>query len=382
LAEARKLAEMYFDRYPAGKRAPETVTAEPPQQGPRKSVRFLEGARTPVVRVGFHGARINTPDFFALDALTMVLSQGRSARMTQNIVEQGLAVEAWAGNPDNRYGGMLVLGGSPNEPDQLKRPGGAEEEKRAAYLAACESLEKVLLAELEKLKTELVAPQELERLKKLNRRDFIDRLRSNESVAGTLATLEVQAGWRYLNDYLRNMDAVTPEDIRRVARQVGRPENKTTSFVIPGAALNRPPEAYAEVRSISGSAAAGRELYKGSLQNQSIYPTPAGWKHPLSFARHPHRVDYPEAVQMAIGGAKVFFLPDPELPLIDMTIYVKAGAVDLQDSEAGLTDLLDGTIIRGGPKAAHRSSWPFFWMITPSKWVWTSGWKKPPSSSP
>ena len=351
LAEARRLAEIYFERYPTGERAPETVTTEPPQQGPRKSVRFLEGARTPVVRIGFHGARINTPDFFALDALTMVLSQGRSARMTQNIVEQGLAVEAWAANPDQRYGGMLVLGGSPNEPDQLKRPGVAEDEKRAAYLAACESLERVLLSEVEKLKTELVAPQELERLKKLNRRDFIDRLRSNESVAGTLATLEVQAGWPYLNDYLRNMDAVTPEDIRRVARQYGRPENKTASFVIPGGAASRPPEAYAEVRSISGSAAAGRELYKGSLQNHSIYRTPVGWKNPLSFARRPHRVDYPEAVQMAIGGAKVFFLPDHELPLIDMTIYVKAGAVDLQDSEAGLTDLLEGTIIRGGTES-------------------------------
>ena len=347
LAEARRLAEIYFERYPAGQRAPETVTAEPPQQGPRKSVRFLEGARTPIVRVGFHGARINTPDFFALDALTMVLSQGRSARMTQNIVEQGLAVDAWAANPDQRYGGMLVLGGSPNEPDAVKRPGVTEDEKRAAYLEACESLERVLLSELEKLKTELVAPQELERLKKLNRRDFIDRLRSNESVAGTLATLEVQAGWRYLNNYLRNMDAVTPEDIRRAARQYGRPENKTSISVMPGAAASHPPDAYAEVRSISGGAA-GRDLYKGSLENHSIYPTPPGWKHPLSFARHPHRVDYPEAVQMTIGGAKVFFLPDHELPLIDMTIYVKAGAVDVQDSEAGLTDLLDGTIIRGG----------------------------------
>jgi predicted Zn-dependent peptidase len=351
LAEARRLAEIYFERYPAGQRAPETVTAEPPQQGPRKSVRFLEGARTPVVRVGFHGARINTPDFFALDALTMVLSQGRSARMTQNIVEQGLAVEAWAGNPDQRYGGMLVLGGSPNEPEALKRPGVAEDEKRAAYLAACEALEGVLLSELEKLKAEGVAPQELERLKKLNRRDFIDRLRSNESVAGTLATIEVQAGWRYINDYLRNMDAVTPEDIRRVARQYVRPENKTTAFVIPGGAASRPPEAYAEVRSISGSAAAGRELYKGSLQNHSTHSTPAGWKHPLSFARHPHRVDYPEAVQMAIGGARAFFLADHELPLIDMTIYVKAGAVDLQESQAGLADLLEGTIIRGGTES-------------------------------
>ena len=204
---------------------------------------------------------------------------------------------------------------------------------------------------MEKLKTEGVAPQELERLKKLNRRDFIDRLRSNESVAGTLATIEVQAGWRYLNDYLRNMDAVTPEDIRRVARQYVRPENKTTAFVIPGGAASRPPEAYAEVRSISGSAAAGRELYKGSLQNHSTHSTPAGWKHPLSFARHPHRVDYPEAVQMAIGGARAFFLADHELPLIDMTIYVKAGAVDLQESQAGLADLLEGTIIRGGTES-------------------------------
>jgi len=213
----------------------------------------------------------------------------------------------------------------------------------------------VLLAELDQLKTELVSPQELERLKKLNRRDFIDRLRSNESVAGTLATIEVQAGWRYLKDYLRSIDAVTPEDIRRVARQYGRSENKTSSFVIPGGAANRPPEAYTEVRSISGKTAAGRELYKGSLQNHSIYPTPAGWKHPLSFARHPHRVDYPEAVQMAIGGAKVFFLPDHELPLIDMTIHVKAGAVDLENSEAGLTDLLAGTIIRGGTESRSPS---------------------------
>jgi predicted Zn-dependent peptidase len=47
----------------------------------------------------------------------------------------------------------------------------------------------------------------------------------------------------------------------------------------------------------------------------------------------------------------VFFLPDHELPLIDMTIYVKAGAVDLQDSAAGLTDLLEGTIIRGGTES-------------------------------
>ncbi len=347
-AAARGLAETYFGRYPAGYRSPEVVTAEPPQQGPRRSVRFLEGVRTPAVRIGFHGARMGTADFFALDALTMVLSQGRSARLTQRLVDQGLAVEAWAGNPDSRYGGMFVLGGAPNEPEALKTPGLSEEQKRAAYIEACESFAKRLLAEVEALKTEPIAPRELERLKKLNRRDFIDRLRSNESVAGTLATLEVQVGWRYLTEYLQHMDAVTSEDIRRVAVRYLKAENMTTAFVIPGGEAARPPEPYTEVRSVGGSPTAGRELHRGDFDNRSDFPTPAGWKHPLSFERHPERIVYPEAMQLSIGGVRVFFLPDRELPLVDLTVYVKAGSVDQKDSEMGLTDLLEAALIRGG----------------------------------
>jgi predicted Zn-dependent peptidase len=349
LAEARRLAETYFERYPAGRRAPEIVTAEPGQQGPRRSVRFLEGARTPVVRIGFHGAPMTSPDFFALDALTMVLSEGRSARLTQRITNQGLAVEAWAGNPDNRFGGMVVLGGSPNEPEALSGKKVPEADARSAYAAACDELERLLLAEVEKLKSEPVSQEELDRLKKLNQRGFIDRLRKNESVAGTLATLEVQVGWRYLNDYLRKIEAVSPEDIQRVARRYLTAENRTTAYVIPAGEPVRPPEPYTEVRSITGSAAMARARSKPpELSNHSVYPTPAGWKHPLSFDRKPQRVDYPDAERLAIGDTPIFYLADRELPLVDMTIYLKAGSVDLKDSEAGLTDLLDSTLVRGG----------------------------------
>ena len=346
--QARRLAEIYFDRYPAGTRAPEVVTAEPPQQGPRKSVRFLEGARTPVVRIGFHGAPMNSPDFFALDALAMVLSQGRSARLTRQVVDRGLAVQAWAGNPDNRYGGLFVLGGSPNEPEALRAPGLSESERRDAYRQASDALESLLLAEIGRLRSELVTDQELDRIKKLNRRDFIDRLRSNESVAGTLASLEVQAGWRYLTHYLERMDAVTAEEIRRAAQTYLAPEKRTTVYILPGGDSGRPVEAYTEVRSIGGSAADRAGLPAGSFENLSAFPTPKGWKHPLSFQREPRRVDYPAAERFTAAGAPVFFLPDPELPLVEMSIFIKAGAVDLQAEEAGLTDLLGAAVIRGG----------------------------------
>lgn len=348
-AQVRRLAEIYFGRYPAGVRAPESVTAEPPQEGPRRSLRYLAGARTPVVRLGFHGAPMNSPDFFALDALVMVLSQGRSARLTRNLVDRGLAASAWAGNPDNRYGGLVVLGGSPNDPEALKTPGLSEADRRAAYREACEALERMLLAEAERLKTEPVERAELDRILKLNERDFIDRLRSNESVAGTLATLEVQVGWRYLGEYLERMAAVTPEDILRVARRTFRPENMTAVYVLPGGASERPAEAYSEVRSVGGSAAA-RDWRRpaGPLRNVSRYPTPAGWKHPLSFERRPQRIRYPEADAFTIGDTPVFFLADRELPVVELALLVKAGAVDLAPAEAGLTDLLEETIVRGG----------------------------------
>lgn len=345
--KAERLAKIYLERYPAGKLAPEKVTAEPTQQGPRRSVRFLEGARTPLVRIGFHTAHMGTEDFYALDAMTMVLSHGRSARMTQNIVNKGLAVGAWAANPDNRYGGMVILGGSPNQPDELEKENLTEEEKRQAYLKSCEGLEKILLAEVERLKTELVSWRELERIKKLNQRGFLDRMRSNEALAGEIATLEVEVGWRYLTTYLEKIAEVTPEEIRRVAKKYIRTDNQTSVYVIPGGIPDRPPESYSEIRSVAGSAAETVVKPKTFI-NKSIYPTPEGWKHPLSFERRPQKIEYPKAETAKVEGATLFYLPDRELPLIDLTLLIKAGEVDVRDARVGLAQVIDQSLIQGG----------------------------------
>lgn len=346
-AQAKQLAMVYFNRYPGGKRSSANVTAEPPQKGPRKSIHWFKGAQTPLVRIGFHGARMGTPDFYALDALTMVLSHGRSARLTQDVANKGLAMDAWAYNPDNRYGGLLILGGSPNEPEALKNRSLSENEKRLAYETACETVEKILLEQLERLKHELVSQKELDRIIKLNHRNFIDRMRSNEELAGTIATIEVQAGWEYLTQYLRNMAGITPEDIRRVARKYARDENRTTVYIIPGGTPDKAPEDYMEARSLGG-AGARLAISPKTVENHSVYPTPAGWKHPLSFRRDPEKVVYPAADMRFIGDTKVFYLPDEQLPLIDLVLLIKAGAVDVDDSQIGLADLVDALLIQGG----------------------------------
>ena len=74
----------------------------------------------------------------------------------------------------------------------------SDEEERRAYFRACENLERMLLAQIEKLKTEPLSCRELERIKKLNYRNFLEGLRSNEALAISLATTEVQTGWLIL----------------------------------------------------------------------------------------------------------------------------------------------------------------------------------------
>lgn len=123
----------------------------------------------------------------------------------------------------------------------------------------------------------------------------------------------------------------------------------TAVYVIPGGKTGGRPEPYQEVRSMTG-AAARNAMRPASFENNSIYPTPENWKHPLSFTRRPEKIRYPRGEAGKVLGATVFYLPDRELPLIDLSVFVKAGDVDLTDDKVGLPGILNGTIIRGGTK--------------------------------
>ena len=133
-----------------------------------------------------------------------------------------------------------------------------------------------------------------------------------------------------------------------MANRYFREENRTSIKVIPGGLPKQTPP-YIENRTVSGSNAA-RFSRPVSLENHSIFPTPSGWKHPLSFERQPSKVVFPEAKTYRIGSTPVVYLPNAELPLIDLTILVKAGEVDVDEAKSGLATVLSGALIKGGTK--------------------------------
>lgn len=347
LERVKKLARIYFERYPPGERASELITQEPPQNGERRAIRYLRGAKTPVVQMGFHGPRMGTDDFYAMDVLTMILDRRRSARLYQDIINKGLATDVWASNPDNRFGTLTVLGGVPNEPEPQTKSS-KDEISKEQYIKACRGLEELLLKEIDLIKRRGVTEKELKRVKKLAKMDFIESLRRNESIASRLANLEVQIGWRYLLTYIKRLEKVKAEDVVRVAKKYLKKDNMSVLYVVPGdKSISKPPAVYVENR--SGSPALARKMKLPiDEENHSVYQTPDGWKHPLSFTRTPHKINYPMAKIKKIGETTIFYLPDKEIPLVDLSILIKAGSVDVPEDKLGLSALIDKCLIDGG----------------------------------
>ncbi len=93
--------------------------------------------------------------------------------------------------------------------------------------------------EIERLKTELVSPEELAKAKTRSRASLIRQLASNSGLAAQLTFYEVVTGdWRNLFKQLDHIDQVTAEDIQRVAREYFVRKNRTVGVIETTAAEN------------------------------------------------------------------------------------------------------------------------------------------------
>jgi len=92
--------------------------------------------------------------------------------------------------------------------------------------------EQAIYAEIEKLKTEPVTPEELLKAKTRSRADLIRQLDSNSGLAAQLTFYEVVTGdWRNLFKQLDQIEKVTAEDVQRVAKTYFTTKNRTVGVI-------------------------------------------------------------------------------------------------------------------------------------------------------
>ncbi len=213
--EIEKRAKKYFGRIPSGPKPEPVETEEPPQRGERRVV--VEDPSQPIVVIGYHKANINHPDNAVFDALSDIVGMGRTSRLYKSLVKEkkiAILASGFQGIPGDKYPGLFLYYAIPAK-------GHTNQE-----------CEEAIYAEIEKLKTELVTPEELKKAKTRSRAGLIRQLDSNSGLAEELTFYEVVTGdWRNLFKQLDEIEKVTAEDVQRVAKEYFTSKNRTVGVI-------------------------------------------------------------------------------------------------------------------------------------------------------
>lgn len=216
-SEVKRLAEIYFGRYQAKPNPPELTIVEPPQTEEREVNLRLQSQ--PWYLEGYHRPAMNHPDHPIYEVIASLLSDGRTSRLYKSLVEKqqlALVAQGFSGYPGDKYANLMLF-------YAMTAPGHTVDEVAIA-----------LRAEIEKLQTELVSEEELERVKTQARASLLRSLNSNNGMAFALVEYEVKTGsWRNLFKELDAIAAITTADIQRVAKATFRPENRTVGRLLP-----------------------------------------------------------------------------------------------------------------------------------------------------
>jgi zinc protease len=216
-AQALQLVTQYFSRVPkAARPVPRDIPTEPAMTRERRVV-VEEAWPLPAVVVAYHITYDGHPDSYPLHITSKILSDGQSARISRELIyNRRLCLTAFGqGNitehPNLFYAVCIV------------QPGQSPE-----------AAEKALIAEFDKLKTEGVTEQEVQRSQNQFARDYILSRESNEEKAMHLAHAAV------IHNDITTADGefdifmkTTVADVQRVARTYFNDTNRIVLHIVP-----------------------------------------------------------------------------------------------------------------------------------------------------
>jgi predicted Zn-dependent peptidase len=88
--------------------------------------------------------------------------------------------------------------------------------------------------EIERLKSEPVTAQELTKFKQTKKKNTLDQLKANTSLASLLTYYDVvQGDWRLLFDEIKRVGGLTAADVQRVANTYLGKNNRTIGELVP-----------------------------------------------------------------------------------------------------------------------------------------------------
>ncbi|MEC7127351.1 MAG: insulinase family protein, partial [Bacteroidota bacterium] len=158
-----------------------------------------------------------TPDFYAIELMSMVLSDGESSRFNKKCVEEtqsAMYVGAFPFSTEDP-GLSFVFGIANAEVDPSR-------------------LESEVNEEFEKIQNELISEKEFTKVRNMLENNFLGNFRSMIGIAENLANYEMYFGdANLINTELDRYMKVTREDIQRVAKKYFNTDNRVVLYYLP-----------------------------------------------------------------------------------------------------------------------------------------------------
>ncbi len=211
------LVNQYFGRVPkAANPVPREIPQEPPHTK-EKRVTLEQPWPLPAVVVTYHVPYNGHPDSYPMFVMSKTLSDGQTSRIYRKLVyETGLALTAFGSSSFLEQPGIFSA-------IALVNPG-----------KSAEQVEKELIAQFDRLKTEGISERELQRAKNQFARDYIVSRLSIKEKASQLGHAEViQKDMASADGEFETFQKVTLEDIWRVARKYFVPEGRMVMRITP-----------------------------------------------------------------------------------------------------------------------------------------------------
>ncbi len=214
LEETIRLAEKWFGPIPRRDVRPRNLPQEPVQQEERR-LSVERNVPADALSMTFHMVERTHPDYYAFDMLSDILSNGRSSRLVQHLVKEKAVfstVDAYISG--SVEAGLFHIMGNPV-------PG-----------ISLEQAEEAIRQELELLKNEPIAEEELEKVKNKYESNFIFANINYLDLATNLAYFELIGKAEDINTEVDKYRAVSASQIMRVAKETFVRENSSTLYYI------------------------------------------------------------------------------------------------------------------------------------------------------
>ena len=212
---ALNLVQKYYGGFPkAPKAIPAIYTQEPVQTGARRVIVKRPG-QVGSLLIAYKVPEALNPDLPALDVLGEILSNGKNSRFYRALIDTNLALAAQGGVEKLHDAGLFELSAT-------LVPGVTHEQ-----------VEKVLLAEVDKVKARGVTAAEIEPVIRQFRAAEAFNRDGTDNVVGELNEWIANGDWTQYVTYGDRMTQVTPADVQRVAKQYLNEDQSTTGWFVP-----------------------------------------------------------------------------------------------------------------------------------------------------